>query len=117
MLSSRPLKLAMPLLAASVVVPAAKTPDDKVTWMLSLLPVLGLTMRLPYWSSMVTVSETVLPAVIDDAGSVVMKSFDSAAGLTVTVGCVVRLTSPVAPCSDAVVKGTAPTAVGAVASA
>ena len=43
----RPLKLATPLTAATVVVPAAKLPDDSVTLSESVDPVLPVVMGLP----------------------------------------------------------------------
>ena len=65
MLIWRPLKLATPLEAATDVVPAAKLPEDSATWMVSLEPVLPVVIVLPYWSSMVTPTDTVPPAVME----------------------------------------------------
>ena len=60
--------MATPLEAATDVVPAAKLPEDSATWMVSLEPVLPVVIVLPYWSSMVTPTDTVPPAVRERGG-------------------------------------------------
>ena len=87
----RPLKFATPLTAASEVVPEAKLPDDRVSPTVSVDPAFPVVIVLPYWSSTVTPTETVPPAVMDPAGWVVVTSLFSLAGVTVkelVVACV-----------------------------
>ena len=63
--------------------------------MVSLDPVFPVVMVLPYWSSTVTPSETVPPAVRPPAGWVVTTSLDSPAGLTLNELVVAEVTVPV----------------------
>src|SRR5438132_3611484 len=78
-----PLKLATPLAATTEVVPAAKLCEDSATLMVSIDPVFPVVIGLPNWSSTVTPSDTVPPAVIVLTGWVVITSLFSVAGLTV----------------------------------
>src|SRR5438105_4609316 len=78
-----PLKLATPLAATTEMVPAAKLCEDSARLMVSVQPVLPVVIGLPNWSSTVTPSDTVPPAVIVPAGWVVITSLFSATGLTV----------------------------------
>ena len=83
MLICRPLKLATPLTAATEVVPAAKQLEDSATWMVSFEPALPVVTTLLNWSSMVTPTETVPPAVIVAAGWALMTSLVGRPGFTV----------------------------------
>src|SRR5580700_3297570 len=78
-----PLKLATPLTAATEVVPAAKLPEDRATWMVSVEPVLPVVTTLLNWSSMVTPTETVPPAVMGPAGWALMTNLLGRPGFTV----------------------------------
>jgi hypothetical protein len=93
-----PLKLATPFDAATDVVPAAKLPEDNATEIVSVDPVFPVVMVFPRLSSIVTVIETVPPAVIELAGWVVMTSLFSAPGLTVKA---LEFTALVTPEMDA----------------
>ena len=71
--------------AETVVVPAAKLPEDRARWMLSVEPVLPVVMVLPNWSSRVTPTVNAVPADTDAGGAVVTTSFFSGPGLIVSV--------------------------------
>ena len=76
--------MATPLFAVTVVVPAAKLPEERARWILSLFPVLGLVMALPNWSSTVTPTLNAVPAETEDGGAVVTTSLFSGPGLIVS---------------------------------
>src|SRR5580700_8583261 len=88
-------KVATPLVAATEVVPVAKLPEDRATWMVSFEPVVPVVIVLPNWSSIVTPTATVPPAVMVPAGWVVTTSLFSAAGFTVKELEAVEVTDPV----------------------
>ena len=100
MLICRPLKLAEPPVAATEVVPAAKLPEDRATWMVSVKPG-PLVIGLPNWSSTVTPRAAPPPAVIV-AGWAVMASLLSPPAFTVNE-LVVAVATPPLEVSDAVI--------------
>jgi hypothetical protein len=111
-----PLKLARPSEEDIEVLPAAKLPEDRATPIVSVDPVFPVVTVLPYWSSTVTLTETVPPAVIEDAGWVVTASLYSAAGFTVTFGwAAMAVRAPPDPSCVSVVKAAVPAPVWATA--